>query len=610
MEFFKDCGTVTEVRSSERHVRGYFSHVQFEDTHCVDEAMKKQGEEFMGQRIHIDYAYMDKVHYNPRGEAEAPSSRRYRPKSVKPPNGHTLWVGDVSIDASEQDLIDLFEPAGKIEMICLQVNQLRNGQFGHVKFYDTEAVDKAAEMAGTAVKGVPIRLDFAEDKPIAAYRVGKDRTMPESQKPSDCRTVWVGGLPGDATEDMIHSLFERCGEIKEVRLDRSKRSGTFFCHVEYYESSSVDRAVRLSGERLNCSKIRVDFAENRKNDPPVPKPGAYPRHPGMPPLDANGIPLPPMGMPPMGMPPGMPPPAGWLGPHGHPGMPPPPPWMAPHMRPYPPGPLPPHMPPPGMPPDGAAPGSPRKDAPPGDWMPAHQGVSKAATAKPPAALTDGDGDGDSEQGDSGAAREDGEGQLGAPGGPGGAPPARPPMGPPGYGPPFGGPPPGWGGPPPPGYPMPPGYPPMRPPPDFYGRGPDPYYYDYYGHGGPPGPRGPPPPGAPPGGPPGAPPGAPPGYPGEAPPGYPPGPDYYRRPPGPPSEYPGPNGPPGVAPARPLAPGFDEFWRPPGRPGDESIGAPPGAPPGVPGAQRERSPSVYSDYSYSCSYSYSPVEAPP
>jgi hypothetical protein len=31
-----------------------------------------------------------------------------------------LWVGDVSIEASEQDLIDLFEPCGEVEMICLQ----------------------------------------------------------------------------------------------------------------------------------------------------------------------------------------------------------------------------------------------------------------------------------------------------------------------------------------------------------------------------------------------------------------------------------------------------------------------------------------------------------
>lgn len=435
---------MNEVRLSERHVRGYFAHVQFEDTECVDRAMKKAGEEFYGHRIQLDFAYMDKVVTNNRN-VEATNSRRYKPKSQKPQNGHTLWVGDVSIDASEQDLIDLFEPCGKIEMICLQVNQLRNGQFGHMKFIDTEAVDKAVELAGTAVKGVPIRLDYAEDKPVAAYRVGKDRGVPDTQKPEGCRTIWVGGLPSDATEDMVRGVFDRCGDISEIRLDRSKRGGALFCHVEFVDTSAVDRAVRLSGERLNSSKMRVDFAENRshgggdrRHDPPqhMPPPGMH----GMPPMGPPGAWMgpPPMGFPPPGFPHGppghfMPPrPSGAPGTEGPDG----------HMLALPPG-GPPRPPPPGWVPPGypGGPPPPGYGPPPGDW-------------RPP--------------------------------GPEGYPPMRPPDF-------FGPPPPGWGhwgpgGPPPPGYPGPPpgypGYDPHRPP------GPEGY------PGGPPAPGGPPPPGYP------------------------------------------------------------------------------------------------------------------
>lgn len=329
VDFFKGCGTVTEVRISAKNIRGYFCHVAFEETTGVDQAVKMVGHEMCGAKISIDFAYMDKVATNPRLEAEAPSSRRYRPKSVKPPNGHTLWVGDIPMEVTEQDLIDMFEEnCGKIEMICLQVNQLRNGQFGHIKFLETEAVDKAAEKAGTLIRGVPLRLDFAEDKPLSAYRVGKDRGEPESAKPEGCRTIWIGGLPGEATEEMITSLFERCGTIKEVRLDRSKQKGALFCHVEYEDTSAVDKAVRLSGERLSGSRIRVDYAENRKNDKAGP-PGTPGKGVGVPPPgDPNMLPPPPghggvvipppggpFGPPPgyPGMPPGMPP---WLGPPG------------------------------------------------------------------------------------------------------------------------------------------------------------------------------------------------------------------------------------------------------------------------------------------------------
>ena len=59
-----------------------------------------------------------------------------------------------------------------------EVNQLRNGKFGHIKFFDTEAVDKAAALAGSPVHGVPIRVDFAEDKPLAACLGLSSSTFP------------------------------------------------------------------------------------------------------------------------------------------------------------------------------------------------------------------------------------------------------------------------------------------------------------------------------------------------------------------------------------------------------------------------------------------------
>lgn len=438
IEFFKDCGAVSEAKMSERHPRGFFAHITFEETESVDEAMKKVGEEFMGSRIQLDFAYMDKVATNSRGEVD---SRRYRPKSVKPPDGHTLWIGDVSIDAVEQDLIDLFESCGKIEMICLHVNQLRNGQFGHVKFFETEDVDKAVELAGTPVKGVPIRLDYAEDKPLAAYRAGKDRTIPEKEKPEGCRTVWIGGLPEDCTEDAVIALFERCGEIRETRLDRSKRSGTFFCHVEFAETEAVDRAIRLSGERLNGSRIRVDFAENRLKGDSGGK-GKYMPPPGE---------MRPDGYAP---PPGYLPPPGWMPPPGYP---------APGYPPYPP--LPHGGPPPGWhgpPRHGEAPGSfalpPRPSSFPGqDGSPsAPDGVPQITNGTTPA----------SETGPP-------PGYHGPPGYPPTRPPdffgpppfwgPRPPPGYPGGPPPYWGPPPGHFGGPPPGYPGPPPAGPSAPP---------------------------------------------------------------------------------------------------------------------------------------------------
>jgi len=413
-DFFSAAGRIVEVRISDRLVRGYFAHVQFEDTSNVDEAMKNSGQEFKGQKVSLDYAYMDKAVKEWKTDNQGHvNSRRYKPRSVKPTGGHTLWCGDISIEAEEQDLIDVFEVCGKIEMICLQVNQLKNGKFGHMKFFETDAVDKAVEKAGTLIKGVPIRLDYAEDKPVAAYRVGKERVVVDSNKPEDCRTVWIGGLPHDATEEVVQSLFERCGDIKEIRLDRSRKSGTPFCHVEYSETDAVDKAIRLSGERLNGAKIRVDFADNRRSDGGGGK--GKGRHA---PMDGpEGHPFPPPVpfpfMPPMG-PPFGPPPPGWD------------PWRPPPFG------MPP-MPPPGMFGHPCGPGPPPGAPPPGG-KPARPSTRQGADHRSPSS-----GEGFDER------------PPGAFVGPG---PPMPPFGfygPPPHGPPGFPPPPGWGpcpGPPP------------------------------------------------------------------------------------------------------------------------------------------------------------------
>merc|ERR1719162_580021 len=99
---------------------------------------------------------------------------------------------------------------------------------------------------------------------------------------------------------MIRSVFDRCGEIKEVRLDQSKRSGARFCHVEFVDGIAVERSVKMSGESIGGSKMRVDFAENRRQDQNK-KVGGMMMMPGM--CKSMGGPPPGMGPPGMDMPP-------------------------------------------------------------------------------------------------------------------------------------------------------------------------------------------------------------------------------------------------------------------------------------------------------------------
>uniref|UniRef100_A0A1B6FXR3 RRM domain-containing protein n=2 Tax=Cuerna arida TaxID=1464854 RepID=A0A1B6FXR3_9HEMI len=87
------------------------------------------------------------------------------------------------------------------------------------------------------------------------------------ERPPGCKTIFVGGLPENATEEMIRELFGRCGEMLTVRLNNKK-----FCHIRFLHEASVDQALYFSGYRMrigsntdipNTGRLHVDYAQAR-----------------------------------------------------------------------------------------------------------------------------------------------------------------------------------------------------------------------------------------------------------------------------------------------------------------------------------------------------------
>ncbi|XP_017772369.1 PREDICTED: ecto-NOX disulfide-thiol exchanger 2 [Nicrophorus vespilloides] len=87
------------------------------------------------------------------------------------------------------------------------------------------------------------------------------------ERPPGCRTVFVGGLPENMTEEIIMEVFERCGEVTTLRLSKKN-----FCHIRFVYEASVDAAIFLSGYRIrigsntdppNTGRLHVDYAQAR-----------------------------------------------------------------------------------------------------------------------------------------------------------------------------------------------------------------------------------------------------------------------------------------------------------------------------------------------------------
>ncbi|XP_015219167.1 ecto-NOX disulfide-thiol exchanger 1 isoform X1 [Lepisosteus oculatus] len=87
------------------------------------------------------------------------------------------------------------------------------------------------------------------------------------ERPPGCKTVFVGGLPENANEEIIREVFDQCGEITAIR--KSKKN---FCHIRFTEEFMVDKAIYLSGYRMrigsstdkkDSGRLHVDFAQAR-----------------------------------------------------------------------------------------------------------------------------------------------------------------------------------------------------------------------------------------------------------------------------------------------------------------------------------------------------------
>ncbi|KAF2660307.1 nuclear cap-binding protein subunit 2 [Lophiostoma macrostomum CBS 122681] len=98
-----------------------------------------------------------------------------------------------------------------------------------------------------------------------------DPSPDPEEKLKDATTLYVGNLSFYTTEEQIHELFSKCGEIKRLvmGLDRFQKTPCGFCFVEYYShQDALDCMKYIGGTKLDERIIRTDldegFAEGRQ----------------------------------------------------------------------------------------------------------------------------------------------------------------------------------------------------------------------------------------------------------------------------------------------------------------------------------------------------------
>ncbi|KAM8888781.1 nuclear cap-binding protein subunit 2 [Neosynchiropus ocellatus] len=75
-------------------------------------------------------------------------------------------------------------------------------------------------------------------------------------------TLYVGNLSFYTTEEQVHELFSKSGDVKRIiiGLDKIKKTACGFCFVEYYTRADAEHAMRfVNGTRLDDRIIRTDW---------------------------------------------------------------------------------------------------------------------------------------------------------------------------------------------------------------------------------------------------------------------------------------------------------------------------------------------------------------
>jgi len=99
-------------------------------------------------------------------------------------------------------------------------------------------------------------LSTYRDQHFKGSRLEQERLLATSA------TLYVGNLSFFTTEEQIHELFSKCGDIKRIimGLDKFTRTPCGFCFVEFYLKSEGEDAIRyINGTRLDDRIIRTDW---------------------------------------------------------------------------------------------------------------------------------------------------------------------------------------------------------------------------------------------------------------------------------------------------------------------------------------------------------------
>ncbi len=206
-------------------------------------------------------------------EQVEPQKKKDKVKETPERLERTIFVGNVSLNAmkNQKAFKALFSKFGAVEsirfrsiafekplkaehrkigFISQKFHSERDFCHAYVVFKTKDCIETVIkELNGTLYEGKHLRIDSA---------------TADSGKVSRKKAVFVGNLKFDACEEDLWKLFEKCGQVTNVRIVRDSVTnlGKGFAYVEFKERACVPLALKLNESVINGRPIRVQKYED------------------------------------------------------------------------------------------------------------------------------------------------------------------------------------------------------------------------------------------------------------------------------------------------------------------------------------------------------------
>ncbi|KAJ0765851.1 putative RNA recognition motif domain, nucleotide-binding alpha-beta plait domain superfamily [Helianthus annuus] len=194
------------------------------------------------------------------GEGEEGEVEEYS----EPPEDAKIFVGNLPYDVDSEQLAQLFQQAGVVEISEVIYNRETDQSrgFGFVTMSTVEEAEKAVEMLHRyELGGRYLTVNKAAPR---GSRPERTERSPQSSGPS--YRVYVGNLPWDVDDVRLEQVFSEHGKVVSARVVYDRESGRSrgFGFVTMSSESELNDAIEnLDGQSLGGRAIRVNVAEEK-----------------------------------------------------------------------------------------------------------------------------------------------------------------------------------------------------------------------------------------------------------------------------------------------------------------------------------------------------------